>query len=595
MATPNPLDSFEEDLRKLAFSVFREMDIDMEPVVQRPRTGQADLCLVTFPVAKIKGTRPDEISKEIVERMGDDSRWALSYSGGYVNCNFDHASFMEAGCMHIKEGSEEFGRGMERHERIIVEHTSANPNGPFHVGRARNPIIGDTLVRILRFAGYRTTAQYWVNDMGKQVMILVWGMKNIEKEDLEHPARDKMDHQLVRFYQAANRMMEEDPSVQDEINMILGAYEDAVSRNDWNRTISLPGRPVITAKDVKDACEMVLTGMTTSLSRLNVELDEFVYESRVVEDGSLLEIIDGLKKSGLCNEEDGAFFLDLSEEIKGGDDENFKRRFIFTRSDGSALYTTRDLAYHKWKLENCDAALNILGEDHRYQSQMLSLALRELGSEKFPEVVFYSFVSLPEGKMSTRKNRVVFLDDLLDEAVELARSEVEKRRDDLAEEELASISEAVGIGALRFNMIKVQPEKKITFRWEDALNFEGSTAPFVQYSHARACSILKKAEGSELAEEVWIKLSEPSEIQLLQKLLTFPALMEKAATERKVHLVPLYLVELASAFNEFYRDCPVISDTDPGRRSARLFLVDAVRDVISKGLDSLGITAPDSM
>ncbi|MFO8050466.1 MAG: arginine--tRNA ligase [Thermoplasmatota archaeon] len=595
MDTENPAMSFERSFRKKVEGIYEELGMDQKPIIQRPRTAHADLCLVTFPVAKARRVSPEELTREIRDMLERDDRWSLSVSGGYLNCNFNTSTFIDQGCRHMDSDLEGFGRGAGKGNRIIVEHTSANPNGPFHVGRARNPIIGDTLVKLLRFTGYDVAAQYWVNDMGKQVMILVWGLKNIDEDDLPVPGRKKSDHELVRFYQEANARLESDPSVEKMINDVLKRYEEAVAQGDWSRRISAEDAVEIRAEDVKNACKRVLDGMTSSLSCMNVVLDEFIYESRVVEDGSLQKVVDDLKKSPLCREEDGAFYLDLSEEIRGGDDDKFKRRFVFTRSDGSALYTTRDLAYHKWKMDRCDAAIDVLGEDHKYQSRMLSLALRELGSERFPEVVFYSFVSLPHGKMSTRRNRVVFLDDLLEEAVNRAREEVEKRRDDLSSEELDRISEIVGIGALRFNMIKVQPEKKMVFKWEEALNFDGSSAPFVLYSYARASSILRKLPEGDHETKDWSKLIEPSEATLVKALLEFPKVMEKAADERKVHLVPQYLVELASAFNEFYRDCPVISDSDTGRRGARVFLVKALKDVLKKGLSVIGVEAPEHM
>jgi arginyl-tRNA synthetase len=400
---------------------------------------------------------------------------------------------------------------------------------------------------------------------------------------------------MIRYYQKANSIIQEYETVTEASNSLLSNYENAMKEKDAQRIISEVGKPPIRASDVRGTCDRVLKGMKRSLERLNVDFDDFIYESAVVEDGSLWKVIEGLKESPLCKEDDGAFYLDLSEHIKGGDDDRFKRRFVFTRSDGSALYTTRDLAYHKWKLDNSDHAINILGEDHRYQSQMLSLSLKELGSKNLPEAVFYAFVSLPEGKMSTRRARVVFLDDLLDEAVERAREEVLKRREDLSEDELNSISEMVGIGALRFNMIKVQPEKKIVFRWEDALNFEGSSAPFIQYSHARACSILRKVEGDMPSAPAWSKIVEDSEKDLLIKLAEFGDIVLSSARDRKVHLLSVYLVDLASRFNEFYRDCPVLNEIDRDRKDARVALVDISREVLSTGLSVLGIHAPDSM
>ncbi len=595
MDPANTLVSYEVAFRDAVRGAFDRLGIVTDPVIESPRSSQADLCLVTFPLAKALKKPLQEISDMILQELGADARWELGASGGYLNCNFKDDPFIPEMATYIWSKGEGIGVSGSRNEKATIEHTSANPNGPFHVGRARNPIIGDTLVRSLRMVGYDVEAQYWVNDMGKQVMILAWGIKNISEKELPESARDKEDHKLVRYYQAANAMMEEDDQVKREINILLKNYEEAVKDGNWDMVISDPKSVEIKAADIRDACKGVLQGMTESLSRLGVNIDTFIYESQVVEDHSLWDVIDDLKKSSLFRDEDGANFLDLSDLIKGGDEDQFKRRFVFTRSDGSALYTTRDLAYHKWKLDRCDLAVNVLGEDHRYQSTMLQLALKELNVQQRPEVVFYAFVSLPDGKMSTRRNRVVFLDDLLDEAIDRAREEVLKRRDDLTEEELKEISETVGTGALRFNMIKVQPEKKMVFHWEDALSFEGSSAPFVQYSHARACSILRKFGGPVQGEMDWSKLVEPAEKDLVKKLAGFPAVIEKAALEWKMHLIPLYLVGAASAFNEFYRDCPVLTEPDQERKLARLAVVRMTRDVLASGLGPLGIRAPEMM
>ncbi|MBN1540245.1 MAG: arginine--tRNA ligase [Candidatus Thermoplasmatota archaeon] len=595
MDPSDPAISYEASFRDAVQEAYLKLGIASRPIMERPRSGQADLCLVTFAVSGETGLEPGKIAEEVKELIGSDPRWTLEACGGYLNCTFDPVRFVKETGDHLWKRRKDPGQGSPTGKKVIIEHTSANPNGPFHVGRARNPIIGDTLVRLLRLYGHEVESQYWVNDMGKQVMILAWGIKNIPPGELGEPGREKADHHMVRYYQAANERMESDTDVQEEINELLRNYEDAVGDQDLGRIISGKGRPVITASDVREAVREVLSGMVVSLDRLGVHLDTFVYESQVVEDRSLQDVIEGLRKSPLCREEDGASFLDLSEKMKGGDDDKYKRRFVFTRSDGSALYTTRDLAYHSWKLSRCDRAINVLGEDHRYQSQMLSLALSELGSTGVPEVVFYAFVSLPGGKMSTRRNRVVFLDDLLDEAVERAREEVEKRRDDLTTGELSSISEAVGIGALRFNVIKVQPEKRMVFRWEEALNFEGASAPFVQYSHARACSIIKKHGVEFDGTPDWSLLVEPSEISLLRTLGRFPQVIEEAASKRKMHLVPLYLVELASSFNDFYRDCPVLAESNEDRRDTRLALVVLSRSILKKGLGALGITAPEQM
>ncbi len=590
----DPSQEYSDSFQKAVVDVFARLGITGDPIIEAPRSGEADRCLVCFPLAKELEERPDDISRRIEKEMAVDPRWSLSSQGGYLNCIFDDERYVRDCASHLWELGEDISENKRAGEKLIVEHTSANPNGPFHVGRARNPIIGDSLVRLMRCAGHDVEAQYWINDMGKQVMILVWGLANIPEDEVPPSERDKRDHDLVRFYQAANGRMEAEEKVQQEINSMLKRYEEAVAVGDHDRIISDPDSNVVRAREVRTACDLVLEGMKESLGRLNVFLDSFVYESKVVEDGSLTDVIVKLSRSPLCRDEDGAKYLDLEDIIKGGGDDRFKKRFVFTRSDGSALYTTRDLAYHKWKLDRCTRAVNVLGEDHRYQSTLLKLALKEVGSERFPEVVFYSFVSLPEGKMSTRRGLVVYLDDLLDDAVDRARAEVLKRRDDLSDSEVEGISRTVGIGALRFNVIKVQAEKKMTFRWEDALSFEGSSAPFIQYSHARACSILSRAE-MEKGEIDWGKLVEGSEKGLVKTLSRFPGMVRMCATENKPHLMANYLVDCASSFNEFYRDCPVISEEDPERRWARIALVEMTRRVLGKGLWALGIDAPEKM
>jgi len=170
-------------------------------------------------------------------------------------------------------------------------------------------------------------------------------------------------------------------------------------------------------------------------------------------------------------------------------------KFFFLRQDGTTLYATRDIAYHLWKIKQADLLINILGEDHKLESKQVEISLNLLNAKTTPHPVFYSFVSLPGGKMSTRQDRVVYLDQLIDECIERAYNEVKKRRgNELSKNKMKEISEMVGIGALRYNIIKVQPEKDIVFKWEEALNFEGNAVPFIQYAHARACSILSKVK-----------------------------------------------------------------------------------------------------
>jgi arginyl-tRNA synthetase len=239
--------------------------------------------------------------------------------------------------------------------------------------------------------------------------------------------------------------------------------------------------------------------------------------------------------------------------------------------------------------------INVLGEDHKLESKQVEIALNIVGAKKIPKVIFYSFVSLPGGKMSTRRGRVVFLDDLIDECVKRAFDEVKKRREsELSEKKMKEIAEIIGIGALRYNIIKVQPEKDIMFKWEEALNFEGNSSPFIQYSHARTCGILSKSTDAIKDVDASL-LTNESEINLIKILANFPIVIDEACEGFKPHSISGYLFEVASSFNQFYRDCPVLPEENKNLRIARLSLVIATKIVLRNGLNILGIVAPEEM
>jgi arginyl-tRNA synthetase len=359
--------------------------------------------------------------------------------------------------------------------------------------------------------------------------------------------------------------------VEKEVSDILNRYEHA--------------DPEVSLK-LKKFVGLCLEGQRMTLDRMNVFYDRFVWESGFVFDGEVDRIVKQLSETPYARRNaDGSLELDLSSF-------GMDKAFVLTRADGTSLYTTRDIAYHVWKLSNCDMAVNVLGEDQKLAMQRLEAALKIIGQTKFPTIVFYSFISLPEGRMSTRKGVVVNMDDLLDEAIVRARAEVDKRREDLSEEKKNKIAEAVGIGAVRFDIIRVAPEKSITFKWEQALDFEKQGAPFIQYSHARACSILEKAPAPAQADLSLLK--EDQEVALIKKMAMLPYVVRNAATELKPHYVATYARELADSFNQFYRFVPVLI-AEPGIREARLALVDAGRIALAASLEMLGVEAVEEM
>ncbi len=567
---------------------------DVSRFLETPEESMGDLAFPCYVLAKQARKAPPAIAGEIASKISAEGTIAsVEAKGPYVNFRADAGKLAQATMESIAARGAAYGNLEKVPGKVILEHTSANPNGPLHVGRARNPIIGDTLARIMRAAGHDLESQYYLDDIGKQVAILAWGVNNIPRGKVPVPERDKKDHQFVGFYQMANKMMDEDPEVAAGINALISKCETVEPE---------------TMRIVESAYKPVLDGMMESLARVGVKLDSFVPESQFMRDGTVEEVINALSKSQFCGDENGAKYLELSSFGISGK----STKFFFTRSDRTSLYATRDIAYHLWKFQQADRLINVLGEDHKLEARQIAIALeilapfgaefgatsgrsRILGTKHAPEVVFYSFVSLPEGKMSTRRGRVVYLDDLIDEAIEQAYAAVSRKRPELSEEQKRKIAEVVGIGALRYNIIRIQPEKPIVFKWEEALNFEGNSAPFIQYSHARACSILAKAAGALPANLDFsdVRLM-PAEASLVKTLARMPSAVKQSAESRSPHTTANYAYEIAEKFNQFYRDCPVLS-ADERTKAFRLALVDCARQVLANALNLLGIEAPREM
>lgn len=527
--------------------------------------------LAVHPWAKELKASPTELATRVARAPVPPPFVALTADGPYVNFRVEPAEFSDRVLTSVRSVGDRYGTSPPRTERILLEHTSANPTGPLHVGRARNPLLGDSLGRLLRYAGYPVQREFYVNDIGKQMVLMYWAVTNLQPEAAD-AAEERVEYRYVKLYQRANALLETDPNLAKDIESLIRRFESGDA--DLTRAIRAVG-------------ERVFRRLLATLSRLGVAFDSFSWESDFLLDGSVKRVIERLLP--LSKEEDGAHYLDLSAFGLGGD----PAKYFFVTRNGTSLYTTRDIAYHLRKMERCDIAINVLGEDQKLSFQRLKATFQLMGINWAPETIYYAFVNLPEGRMSTRKGRVVYIDDLIEESVDRAYGEVSKRRPELSEERRVAIAETIGLGALRYNMLRVQAEKAITFRWEEALNFEGNSAPFLQYAHARACSILAKA--GDAGEGEPRLLLHPQEQRLLRWIAKFPSSLREAAGGRRVHAVASYASDFAAQFNQFYRDCPVLTAEPASLRDARLALVDATRLVLRNALDCLGVVAPAEM
>ncbi len=545
-----------------------------------PPVGHGDFAFPCFQLTRFLGAPPNNVAFSLFPYIKPPEDLEIpQLAGPYINLSIRPERLVAETLRAALTLGEAYGTLDPRRTRVVLEHTSANPNGPLHVGRARNPILGDSLARVMRMAGYQVTTQYYLNDMGRQVVLLYWGWKRAGGAD---PSLEgKPDHVLVGHYQEANRLAEEDPEVDAQVREVMTRLETG-------------DRDTVDA--IRGPALLGLQGIQRSLERLDIRHDRVVSESQFVLDGSVAGVIERLSSTDYTVEvEDGALALELeSFGIQGR-----TTKFVFRRADGTSIYTTRDLAYHMWKHGQGERLVNVLGEDHKLEARQLQHALDIMETGVVVEPVFYAFVSLPEGKMSTRAGRGVYLDDLMDEAVSRAREDTRMRRPELDDGEVDAIAEAVGLGAVRYNIVRVQPEKSMVFRWEDALDFEGASAPFIQYSHTRACSILRKAEeeGETLTpldpDQVAPRLTHDAELTLVRHLARLPGTVRYCAEERKVHPLANYANGLASAFNAFYRDVPVLQAGD--HRQPRLQLVIATRFALANALGALGVAAPEQM
>jgi len=535
---------------------------------------QGDLALPCFPFAKQLGCSPDEAAQQIADALELEIGETVAV-GPYVN--------IRASMQWL---SDQLSKQPESKESIMIEHTSANPNGPFHVGRARNAVLGDTFVRMHRAAGYDVTAEYYVDDMGKQVGILCWALENLDDgqvrallaegdiaiEDSPHSGKD--DHARVLWYQAANLLKAQDSAVDSGVTELVQKSEEA-DEDILNR--------------FEAAYQPVLDGMLETLGRMGISFDSFTKESKFIVDGSVEILMDQLQSSELHGvAENGAHYLELeSKGVKGK-----STQFYYRRGDGSSLYATRDLAYHQYKWTRSNHLLNILGEDHKLQSKQVGIALEELDIQT-PEVVFYAFTKLADGKMSTRRGNVVYMDDLLDEARARALETVREARSDLPEEKLLEIAESVGVSATRFNIARISPEKGITFRWSDALSLEADSAPFIMYSHARACSIQRKVGDVDLSEGLDASALSGSAADLVRRMAYMNDELQTAIDSRAPHNFCAWLSALAVDYNRFYRDNYVIEEGVVNIQN--LILSELAREHLRRGCEAVGIIPIEEM
>ena len=557
------IDAINKALDQYDVEVDRDFRLDFPP---NPNLG--DLAsTIAFALTKKLKTSPPEVAADLVEKIEVPEIFSkVQNFGPYVNFFIDYNKFSK---MLLDKVDENYGQLPAYDEKIVLEHTSANPNGPLHIGHIRNSIFGDSLARLLKLAGREVETQYYVNDMGRQIAIIVCGITELGLK-IEDYEGEKLDHKIGKLYFDANKAVEEDENLAAKVDELIQKYENG-DDEELNKIF----------EHVVSSC---LSGMKQTLQRININHDDFVWEGKFVRSGEVDDLVNYIQREGFTREND-VLYIDLT-------DFNIEKEFVLRRSNGTSLYSTRDLAYHKYKATLGDTVLDILGSDHKLAAEQIRVIFEEILRQEAPEVIFYEFITLPEGSMSTRRGKFVSVDELIDEAVLRATDEIKSRNPDLSDDEVASMAEEIGIGAVRFFIAKLSPEKHLTFKWDEALSFERGCAS-IQYAHARACKLLKKSgkdvSSLSIADE-WV----PDEVEqdLIRQIAKFPQVVEDCANKKRGHNITQYCQDLAGSFNKFYKDEQVIgSDVE----DTRLILVDRAKTTIKNALDILGVSAPEKM
>lgn len=543
-----------------------KMDLS-QVVLESPKDyTHGDIALPCFLMAKEQKKSPILIANEIRQAIGEvEFIEKVEVAGGYVNFFIDRNTLIIDTLNEIMNKGDLFGSSNTGNgKKALIEHTSINPNASPHVGRARNAMIGDALVRLMKFEGYEVETEYFVNDIGKQISMLLLGVK--DKKDIAF--KDLLD-----IYISINKQVEEDSRLEKDVFELLYKLEngDEEVKDDFRRVV-----------------EICIKGQTDIFSELGIKYDVFKYESDYIWSGRTNEILQELKTTGKLEEDaDGRYVLN-QEEYKLP----LKAPYIvLTRQDKTTLYPTRDIAYTIDKVKS-GAIKNIvvLGEDQKVYFKQVEAALDLLGY-RAPVAVHYSFVLLPEGKMATRTGTVVLLEDLMKESLSVIMKSMKERYESFNEK----YAKAIAYGAIKYAFLKVGNDRNVIFDWKQALSFEGDTGPYLQYSYARINSILKKY-GKDIPLNVDLSVLKDSiEFELIKELAIFPKVVEKALDEYSPNVLANYTYGVSKKFSNFYNNCAVLNAEGEELKNARILLIYSVKQVIKNGLALLGIETVEYM
>jgi len=544
----------------------QELDLEVPP-----DNRMGDYAFPCFKLSKEWKKDPKEIANELAEKIKTDNIIReVKAVGPYLNIFINKVELGSEIIKEIQKDKNKFGSG-DKKGKIMVEYSQPNTNKPIHVGHFRNTLIGHSLSLLLLNQGYKVVQVNLINDRGVHICKSMHAYKKYGKN--KEPDK-KPDHFVGDFY--VLYAMHQDDDSEKEIQDMLQKWEsgDQETRELW-----------------KKMTKWALDGFDETYKRLGIKFDKVYYES---------EYYDIAKKVVEKGLKDGVFTKDSDENVVA-ELEKFKiPDKVVLRADGTSIYITQDiyLAQMKFKDYKIDKSVYVVGNEQNLHFRQLFKILELLGN-KWADKCYhlsYGMVNLPEGKMKSREGKVVDGDDLMDEIVNLAREEVKKRYKDIDNEEIEKRANMIGLGAIRFYLLRVDPVRDVMYDPKESISFDGETGPYVQYAHARCCAIFRKAgiEAAKIGKVEFSLLKQDVEQELVKLLADFPNVVDEAAENYKPSSLCHYLIRLAQKFNDFYNQCQIVKEKDD-LKNARLMLVDSVRIVIKNGLSLLGVEAPERM
>ena len=557
---------------------------------------EGDYTVVVFPLLKASRKSPEATATELGEKIVASTPEIKSFNviKGFLNLAID-SSFWAARFKEIVE-TENFGMAPASGRTIMIEYSSPNTNKPLHLGHVRNNLLGYSVATILKANGHNVIKVNLVNDRGIHICksMLAWQLYG----GGETPASSGMkgDHLVGKYY------VEFDKHYKAEVKELMA--EKGISEDEAKKQapIMLQAQEMLRKWEAKDPEVYALwetmngwvyEGFDVTYKAMGVDFDKVYYESQTYLLGKSL-VEDGLKKGVFFRKEDNSVWIDL--EADGLDQK------LLLRGDGTSVYMTQDLgtALSRFEENSLDDMIYVVGNEQNYHFQVLKLVLKKLGYEWSDNIfhLSYGMVELPEGKMKSREGTVVDADDLIADMIGTAREMSDElgKLDGCSEEEAAAICEMVGLGALKYFILKVDPKKTMLFDPRESIDFNGNTGPFIQYTHARIRSILRKAAEAGITTEGYSDATLlPEEIELIKALSEYPAVVRTAGQQFAPSVIAAYAYDLAKQFNGYYHDHSILKEENAVVRALRLTLASEVARTIRSAMALLGINVPERM